>query len=98
MANLPLYLTVSISPRLEMLIEAKSLLQEMIAASLEEKGCEQMEFLAHPDDSMHWMIFEKWRSKKIWERHATSERAARDGARLTPMLVKTIDINFYIPI
>ena len=96
MANVPLYLTVHLRPRSERRDEAKALLSEMIAASRKEGGCELMEFVAVEQDPVEWMVFERWSSRPRWEAHAATDRNARDGARLAPMLMEPLSLRFFV--
>ncbi len=97
MADVPLYLTVHVRPRPDRQAEAKALLSEMIAASLAEEGCELMEFVAVEEDPSEWMVFERWSSRALWEAHAATDRNARDGARLDPMLTEPLSLRFFVP-
>ena len=96
MADVPLYLTVPLRPRSERRDEAKALLSEMIAASRKEGGCELMEFVAVEQDPVEWMVFERWSSRPLWEAHAATDRNARDGARLAPMLMEPLSLRFFV--
>lgn len=96
MAEVPLYLTVHLRPRPERRDDAKALLSVMIAASRNEDGCELMEFVAVEEDPLEWMVFERWSSRPLWEAHAATERNARDGARLAPMLIEPLSLRFFV--
>lgn len=97
MTGAPLYLTVHARPRPEQQDDAKALLSEMIAASTKEDGCELMEFVSVEQDPSEWMIFERWSSRPLWEAHAATDRNARDGARLEPMLKEPLSLRFFVP-
>lgn len=92
----PLYLTVHVHPHPEHRREALHLLKEMITASLEEEGCELMEFVAD-EASDEWLVFERWTSRELWEAHAATDRNARDGARLAPLLCEPLTLRFFVP-
>jgi quinol monooxygenase YgiN len=65
----PLYLVVTIKPRLDRLAEAEAQLQSMRKYTLTEQGCVFMHFLAPQDNSDTWMMIEKFRSRAAWDEH-----------------------------
>ena len=95
MAASSLFLTVHARPLADRRDEARELLAEMVAASLAEDGCELMEFVAS-EDSDEWLVFERWASRSQWETHAATDRNARDGARLAPMLAEPLALRFFV--
>jgi quinol monooxygenase YgiN len=65
----PLYLVVTIKPRLDRRAEAGAQLQSMRKNTLTEPGCVFMHFLAPQDDSDTWMMLEMFRSRAAWDEH-----------------------------
>jgi len=65
----PLYLVVTIKPRLDRLAEAQAQLQSMRKNTLTEPGCVFMHFLVPQDDSDTWMMLEMFRSRAAWDEH-----------------------------
>jgi quinol monooxygenase YgiN len=65
----PLFLVVTIKPRLDRLEEAEAQLQSMRENTLKEPGCEFMHFLQPQDDPNIWMMLEKFRSRAAWDEH-----------------------------
>jgi quinol monooxygenase YgiN len=65
----PLYLVVTIKPRLDRLAEAEAQLQSMRKNTLTEPGCMFMHLLAPQDDSDTWVMLEKFRSRAAWDEH-----------------------------
>lgn len=96
MSGAALYLVVQARPKPERRAEARALLGRMIQASLAEDGCELMEFIA-AEDTGDWLVFERWESRAQWEAHAATDRNARDGAELAPMLVEPLSLQFLAP-
>ena len=85
----PLYLVVTIKPRLDRLAEAEAQLQSMRKNTLAEPGCVFMHFLAPQDDSDTWMMLEKFRSRaaKSFTRRTspvTSRRCSLARIRRSP--------------
>ncbi len=65
----PLYLVVTIKPRLDRLAEVEAQLQSMRKNTLNEPGCVFMHFLQLQDDSNTWMMLEMFRSRAAWDEH-----------------------------
>lgn len=97
MATSPLYLMVSARPRDDTRDQARELLTAMITASRDDDGCELMEFVTAEDDASAWIVFERWTSRELWERHAATDRNRRDGERLAPLLVEPLGLRFLTP-
>jgi quinol monooxygenase YgiN len=65
----PLYLVVTIKPRLDRLEEAEAQLQYMRRNTLNEPGCVFMHLLQPHDDAETWVMIEKFRSRAAWDEH-----------------------------
>ena len=65
----PLFLVVTIKPRLDRLQEAEAQLQSMRENTLKEPGCVFMHFLQPQDDSDTWVMLEMFRSRAAWDEH-----------------------------
>ena len=65
----PLFLVVTIKPRLDRLTEAEAQLQSMRQNTLREPGCVFMHFLQPQDDSATWVMLEMFRSRVAWDEH-----------------------------
>src|SRR6476661_2927190 len=65
----PLFLVVTIKPRLDRLDEAQAQLQSMRQNTLREPGCVFMHFLQPQDDSDTWVMLEMFRSRAAWDEH-----------------------------
>ncbi len=65
----PLFLVVTIKPRLDRREEAEAQLQSMRRHSLEEPGCVFMHLVAPHDDPETWIMLEMFRSRAAWDEH-----------------------------
>ena len=65
----PLFLVVTIKPRLDRLAEAEAQLQSMRQNTLNEPGCVFMHFLQPQDNSDTWVMLEMFRSRAAWDEH-----------------------------
>ena len=65
----PLFLVVTIKPRLDRLEEAEAQLQSMRRNSLAEPGCVFMHLVQPLDDPESWMMLEMFESRAAWDEH-----------------------------
>ena len=65
----PLFLVVTIKPRLDRLKEAEAQLQSMRQNTLREPGCVFMHLLQPHDDPDTWVMLEMFRSRAAWDEH-----------------------------
>ena len=65
----PLFLVVTIRPRLDRLEEAEAQLQSMRRNSLREPGCVFMHLVQPQDDPESWVMLEMFRSHAAWDEH-----------------------------
>jgi len=65
----PLFLVVTIKPRLDRLEEAERQLQSMRRNTLKEPGCVFMHLLQPQDDPDTWIMVEQFRSRSAWDEH-----------------------------
>jgi len=65
----PLFLVVTIKPRLDRLKEADAQLQSMRQNTLTEPGCVFMHLLQPQDDPDTWVMLEMFRSRAAWDVH-----------------------------
>ena len=65
----PLFLVVTIKPRLDRLAEAEAQLQSMRRDSLKEPGCVFMHLVQPQDDPDSWVMLEMFRSRAAWDEH-----------------------------
>ena len=65
----PLFLVVTIIPRLDRLEEAEAQLQSMRRNSLREPGCVFMHLVQPQDDPESCVMLEMFRSRAAWDEH-----------------------------
>ena len=65
----PLFLVVTIKPRLDRLEEAEAQLQSMCRKTLTEPGCIFMHLVQPQDDPDTWVTLEMFRSRAAWDEH-----------------------------
>jgi len=65
----PLFLVVTIKPRLDRLEEAEAQLQSMRRNTLTEQGCVFMHLAQPQDDPDSWVMLEMFRSRAAWDEH-----------------------------
>lgn len=82
----PLFLVVTIRPRLDRLEEAEAQLQSMRRQSLEEPGCEFMHLLQPQDDPDSWLMLERFRSRAAWDEHMLKPYNTEGNAILEDLL------------
>jgi quinol monooxygenase YgiN len=68
-ADRPLFLVVTIKPRLDRLAEAEAQLQSMRRHTLTEPGCIFMHLVQPQDDPECWLMLEMFRSRADWDEH-----------------------------
>lgn len=92
----PLFLIVTIYPKLDMLVEAEAQLHSMRAASMREDGCEFMHLVQSADvDGDSWVMIEKFRSRAAWDDHMASEHNQRGNEELEPLLRRPSDLRLF---
>ncbi len=92
----PLFLVVTIYPKIDRLAEAEAQLHRMRAASQAEDGCEFMHLVQSTDgDGDVWVMIEKFRSRAAWDDHMASEHNRRGNAELEPMLRRPSDLRLF---
>jgi quinol monooxygenase YgiN len=92
----PLFLVVTIYPKMDKLAEAEAQLHRMRAASMEEEGCEFMHLVEGPDeDGDTWVMIEKFASRPAWDDHMASEHNQAGNAVLEPLLRQPSDLNLF---
>ena len=89
----PLYLVVTIKPRLDRLAEAEAQLQSMRKSTLTEPGCVFMHFLAPQDDSGTWMMLEMFRSRAAWDEHMRQPYNTEGNKILEDLLREPSDLR-----
>ena len=94
-ADRPLYLVVTIKPRLDKLAEAEAQLHKMRAASQAEEGCVFMNLVDSPDEPDCWTMIEKFVSRAAWDEHMASEHNREGNRVLEPLLREPSILRLY---
>jgi quinol monooxygenase YgiN len=82
----PLFLVVTIRPRLDRLAEAEAQLQSMRRNTLREPGCVFMHLVAPRDDPESWLMLEMFRSRAAWDEHMAQSYNTEGNAILEDLL------------
>ncbi|HYI56875.1 MAG TPA: putative quinol monooxygenase [Microlunatus sp.] len=92
----PLFLVVTIYPRLDKLAEAEAQLHRMRAASQQEAGCDFMHLVEGADeDGDTWVMIERFASRAAWDEHMASEHNQRGNLELEPLLRRPSDLQLF---
>ena len=89
----PLFLVVTIKPRLDRLEEAEAQLQSMRRQSLNEPGCLFMHLLQPHDDPNTWLMVEMFRSRADWDEHMQQPYNTEGNAILEGLLREPSDLR-----
>lgn len=92
----PLFLVVTIYPKIDKLAEAEAQLHRMRAASQAEEGCVFMHLTQSIDgDGDVWVMIENFTSRAAWDEHMASEHNQRGNAELEPLLRRPSDLKLF---
>lgn len=92
----PLFLVVTIYPKIDKLAEAEAQLHRMRAASQAEEGCAFMHLVQSNDgDGDVWVMIEKFASRAAWDEHMASAHNQRGNAELEPLLRRPSDLQLF---
>jgi len=89
----PLFLVVTIKPRLDRLKEAEAQLQSMRRNTLKEPGCIFMHLLQPQDDSDTWVMLEQFRSRAAWDEHMRQSYNTEGNKILEDLLREPSDLR-----
>lgn len=89
----PLFLVVTIKPRLDRLAEAEAQLRSMRENTLKEPGCVFMHFLQPQDDPDTWMMLEMFRSRAAWDDHMQQPYNSEGNKILENLLREPSDLK-----
>ena len=91
----PLFLVVTIKPRLDRLEEAEAQLQSMRRNSLTEPGCVFMHLVQPQDDPDTWVMLEMFRSRKVWDQHMRQPYNTEGNKILEELLREPSDLRLF---
>ena len=89
----PLFLVVTIKPRLDRLAEAEAQLQSMRQNTLSEPGCVFMHLLQPQDDPDSWVMLEMFRSRAAWDEHMRQPYNTEGNKILEDLLREPSDLR-----
>ncbi len=83
MANLTIVADINVKADQVDLVKAE--LKKLIAPTLAEEGCVQYDLHQDNDNPAHFLFFENWTSRELWQQHMNSQhlkdyKAATEGA------------------
>lgn len=91
----PLFLVVTIKPRLDRLDEAEAQLQSMRRSTLEEPGCVFMHLVQPHDDPDTWVMLEMFRSREAWDAHMEQPHNTEGNVILEDLLREPSDLRLF---
>ena len=89
----PLFLVVTIRPRLDRLEEAEAQLQSMRRETLKEPGCVFMHLTRPQDEPDTWVMLEMFRSRAAWDEHMGQPYNTRGNELLEDLLREPSDLR-----
>ena len=83
MANLTI--VADITAKADQVDLVKAELEKLIPITLAEEGCLQYDLHQDNENSAHFLFFENWTSRELWQKHITAQhlldyRSATEGA------------------
>jgi quinol monooxygenase YgiN len=91
----PLFLVVTIKPRLDRLEEAEAQLQSMRRNTLTEPGCVFMHLLQPHDDPETWVMVEHFHSRAAWDEHMQQPYNTEGNKILEDLLREPSDLHLF---
>lgn len=89
----PLFLVVTIRPRLDRRGQAEAQLHSMRRASLAEPGCVFMHLLQPQDDPDTWVMVEQFASRAAWDEHMRQPHTVEGNRVLEDLLREPSDLR-----
>lgn len=91
----PLFLVVTIKPRLDRKVEAQAQLQSMRRNAIEEPGCVFMHLVQPQDDPDSWVMLEMFRSRAAWDEHMRQPYNIEGNRNLEDLLREPSDLRLF---
>jgi quinol monooxygenase YgiN len=91
----PLFLVVTIKPRLDRREEAEAQLQSMRRNTLEEPGCRFMHLVQPQDDPDTWVMLEMFHSRAAWDEHMRQPYVTEGNEILEDLLREPSDLRLF---
>jgi quinol monooxygenase YgiN len=91
----PLFLVVTIKPRLDRMQEAEAQLQSMRRQTLTEPGCVFMHLVQPQDDAESWVMLEMFTSRAAWDEHMQQPYNTEGNRILEDLLREPSDLRLF---
>jgi quinol monooxygenase YgiN len=91
----PLFLVVTIKPRLDRLQEAEAQLQSMRRSALTEPGCVFMHLVQPQDEPDTWVMLEMFRSRAACDEHMQQPYNTEGNKILEGLLREPSDLRLF---
>jgi quinol monooxygenase YgiN len=91
----PLFLVVTIKPRLDRMVEAEAQLRSMRRNTLAEPGCVFMHLVQPQDDPDTWVMLEMFRSRSAWDEHMRQSYIIEGNIILDDLLREPSDLRLF---
>jgi quinol monooxygenase YgiN len=91
----PLFLVVTIKPRLDRMAEAEAQLRSMRRNTLTEPGCVFMHLLQPQDDPDTWVMLEMFCSRAAWDEHMCQPYNIEGNIILEDLLREPSDLRLF---
>lgn len=89
----PLFLVVTIKPRLDRMAEAEAQLKSMRDSTRKEPGCVFMHLVQPHDDPDSWLMLEMFRSRAAWDEHMQQPYNVEGNRILEDLLREPSDLR-----
>ena len=91
----PLFLVVTIKPKLDRMAEAEAQLQSMRRNTLTEPGCVFMHLVQPHDDPDSWVMLEMFTSRAAWDEHMLQPYNTEGNRILEDLLREPSDLRLF---
>jgi quinol monooxygenase YgiN len=91
----PLFLVVTIKPKLDRKAEAEAQLQSMRRSTLTEPGCVFMHLVQPQDDPDSWVMLEMFASRAAWDEHMLQPYNTEGNKILEDLLREPSDLRLF---
>jgi quinol monooxygenase YgiN len=91
----PLFLVVTIRPKLDRMAEAEAQLQSMRRSTLTEPGCVFMHLVQPQDDPDSWVMLEMFASRAAWDEHMLQPYNTEGNRILEDLLREPSDLRLF---
>ena len=75
--------------------DLEKLCHSFVAPTRAEPGCVDYHFHKASDDPLHFMFYENWKDRKVFEQHLETPHLKDFWANRLSYLTKDVDITFY---